>query len=45
MEDINNLYEFIQWCFRNTVSTIITLTIISSTGYFILDFIKALKSK
>ncbi len=39
------MVEFIKWCFRNENSTIVTLIVISGIGYFILDFIKALKNK
>lgn len=45
MEEIENFYDFIQWCFRNTISTIITIIILGSLGTFIIETIKALKGK
>ena len=39
------MIDFIKWCFRNPNSTIITLIVLSGLGYFILDLVKALKSK
>lgn len=39
-----SLFEFIQWCFRNEDSTIVTIFLLCTLSWFVKDVIKAFKN-